>query len=416
MTPSARHQAVIDLLAAIQTTARPADGLASDYFRARRFIGSKDRAAIANMVYAILRHYMRLQWWLNRLSKEKPSARDCVLIYLTLVERKPVDQISSLFTGKKFAPAELANEERSFLRKLEGHTIDHPSMPDEIAVECPAWAAGALKLRFGKNFKREMEALLHAAPLDLRVNIVKATREEILGELKKAGIKAESCRLSPYGVRVEERPSLRVLPMLKTGAAEIQDEGSQLVALLVDAKPGERVLDFCAGAGGKTLAISAQMQNKGRIVASDVLANRLKRAAERFKRAGLHNIDIRPLKSETDPWIKRHKADFDRVLVDAPCSGTGTWRRNPDARWHALGPGLEKLIPLQASILTSAARLVKKGGRLVYATCSMLPEENEKQIEAFLAAHTDFRIVTCRTIWQETPCPDPYLMLTPAQH
>ena len=210
---------------------------------------------------------------------------------------------------------------------------------------------------------------------------------------------------------------MRVLPLLQSGAAEIQDAGSQLVALLVDAKPGQRVVDFCAGAGGKTLAISAQMKNKGRIVACDVLANRLKRGAERFRRAGLHNIDLRPLKNENDPWIKRHRNSFDRVLVDAPCSGTGTWRRNPDARWNALGPGLEKLVPLQASILASAARLVKPGGRLIYATCSMLPIENEKQIETFLAAHPDFRPLNYTDVLEGiAPNPGPYLMLTPAQH
>ena len=169
--------------------------------------------------------------------------------------------------------------------------------------------------------------------------------------------------------------------MLKNGLVEIQDEGSQLVALAVDAKPGMRVADFCAGAGGKTLAIAAQMQNKGRITACDVLAKRLERSTERFRRAGLHNIETKVLKDERDPWVKKHKGEFDRVLVDAPCTGIGAWRRNPDARWRSLGPGLETLLPLQASILASAARLVKKGGRLIYATCSMLREENEKQVE-----------------------------------
>lgn len=158
---------------------------------------------------------------------------------------------------------------------------------------------------------------------------------------------------------MHNRPALGQITLLKEGALEIQDEGSQLVALLVDPKPDERVVDFCAGAGGKTLALSALMQNKGRIIACDVLANRLKRSGERFRRAGLHNIETHPLSSERDPWVKRHKGSFDRVLVDAPCSGTGTWRRNPDARWKSLGPGLEALLPLQASILESASRLVK---------------------------------------------------------
>jgi 16S rRNA (cytosine967-C5)-methyltransferase len=188
--------------------------------------------------------------------------------------------------------------------------------------------------------------------------------------------------------------------------------------MLVGARPGERVVDFCAGAGGKTLAIAAQMENKGRVMACDVLANRLKRSAERFRQAGLHNIETKPLTSERDPWVKRHKGTFDRVLIDAPCTGIGTWRRNPDARWRQLGAGLESLLPLQASILTSAARLVKPGGRLVYATCSLLPEENEEQVAAFLAAHPAFRVVPLREAAPQitdSAHPD-FLSLTPARH
>ena len=206
--------------------------------------------------------------------------------------------------------------------------------------------------------------------------------------------------------------------MLATGEVEIQDEGSQLVAALVEARPGDRVVDFCAGAGGKTLALATQMENRGHVIACDVSAGRLKRAVQRFRRAGLHNIETRLLTSETDQWVKRHKGGFDRVLVDAPCSGTGTWRRNPDARWRATEPGLSKLLAQQAAILASAARLVKPGGRLVYATCSMLPVENEVQIAAFLAAHPAFRVVPLRdTALPRIPSAHPdYLSLTPARH
>jgi 16S rRNA (cytosine967-C5)-methyltransferase len=206
--------------------------------------------------------------------------------------------------------------------------------------------------------------------------------------------------------------------MLKTGEAEIQDEGSQLVAMLVDARPGERVVDFCAGAGGKTLAIAVQMANKGHVVACDVMEGRLKRAAERFRHAGLHNIQTRLLTSERDRWVKRHKGGFDRVLVDAPCSGTGAWRRNPDARWRAQEAGLDHLLQLQAGILASAARLVRPGGRLVYATCSLLPEENEAQVAVFLAAHPDFQVVPLSEAapqLTDSAHPD-YLSVTPARH
>ena len=241
----------------------------------------------------------------------------------------------------------------------------------------------------------------------------------MLHALKDLGLQAEASRFTPYGIRVNERLSLASLPMLKSGEVEIQDEGSQLVAMLVDARPGNRVVDFCAGAGGKTLAIAAQMNNKGHVVACDISQGRLKRGAERFRQAGLHNIETRLLTSETDRWIKRHRGGFDRVLVDAPCSGTGTWRRNPDARWRVQEQqGLENLTALQARILASAARLVKPGGRLVYATCSMLPAENEEQVATFLKANPAFSVVPLHEAAPRLTdlAQSDYLSLTPARH
>jgi len=401
----------------IDSVARPADAVVSAWFRARRYIGDADRGHISDLLYALLRHHARLGWWLAKHGREDVP-RNRLLAWLALDKGKTPDQVHVLFNGGKFAPAILRDHERALLVKLQGCRIDHPAMPDEVRVECPSWALDLLRHRFQDTFTREMAALLTTAPLDLRVNPIKSTRETVLSALNDLGLQAEPSRMAPYGIRVAERPSLARLPMLKTGEVEIQDEGSQLVAMLVDARPGERVVDFCAGAGGKTLAIAAQMANKGHVIACDVLEGRLKRAAERFRRAGLHNIETRPLASERDRWVKRHKSGFDRVLVDAPCSGTGTWRRNPDARWRVLGPGLDSLLPLQASILASAARLVKPGGRLVYATCSMLAEENEAQVAAFLAAHPAFHVVPLR---EAAPAltgsahPD-YLSLTPARH
>ena len=420
MTPSARLQAVLELLTLIDTVPRPADAQVSAYFRSRRYIGSKDRAAVSTMFYAMLRHQGRMNWWLAK-KQHNPDVRLGLITYLRLVEGMTANQVEMLFDNKKFSPAFLNEDERKFLKTLEGHTLDHPSMPDDVAAECPPWAAESLRQRFGKNFKRELTAMLSPAPLDLRVNILKATRDAILIDFKKLRIKAEASPLSPYGIRVAERPALNALPMLKNGLVEIQDEGSQLVALMLDAKPGDRVVDFCAGAGGKTLAIAAEMKNKGHIVACDVMAGRLKRSTERYRRAGLHNIEVKPLKDERDPWVKKHKGGFDRVLVDAPCSGTGTWRRNPDARWRHLGPGLDKLLVMQAAILDSAARLVKPGGRLVYATCSLLPEENEKQVEAFLVAHPDFALVSAPSVLERHGIKPPadasahYMSLTPLQ-
>jgi 16S rRNA (cytosine967-C5)-methyltransferase len=409
VTPSARIQSTLELLQEIADTPRPADALVSAYFRARRFIGSKDRAAISTRLYAILRHHARLVWWLEKHSfVSVPRLR--LLAWLALGEKLTLKNIGELCSGGKYAPKELEENERVFLRKIQGSTIEHPDMPEEIIAECPPDCAAALKKKFGKNFMREMRAMQEPAPLDLRINPLKTTREEILEALKQMGLKAKAGELSPWSVRVFERPSLNALPMLKNGLVEIQDEGSQMVALAVDARPGERIVDFCAGAGGKTLAIAAMMQNKGKIIACDVMEGRLKRSAERFRRAGLHNIEVRTLNSERDPWVKKHKASFDRVLADAPCSGTGTWRRNPDARWRPLGPGLEKLVKTQAEILDSAARLVKTGGRLIYATCSLLPDENENQIEKFLATHPDFTLSQCGLNGAD------YLSLSPSQN
>jgi len=417
MNPSARIQGTLELLTEIAAAPRPADSITSAYFRNRRYIGSKDRAEISTRLYAVLRHHARVGWWLQKFHvAEAPRAR--MLVYLTLVEGIPEETVKELFSGGKFAPEELDENERKFLHKLSTRTLEHPNMPEEVRGECPDWAATSLKARFGINFMHEMEALLAPAPLDLRVNSLKATRDEILVALKKIGCKAVAGKLSPYSIRIADRPSLSALPMLKNGEVEIQDEGSQLVALMVDAQPGQRVVDFCAGAGGKTLAIAAAMKNKGRIIACDVLTNRLKRSTERFRRAGLHNIEVKPLTSESDPWVKRHKASFDRVLVDAPCSGTGTWRRNPDSRWNMLAPNLENLTGLQGKILASAARLVKPGGRLIYATCSLLPEENEEQVEKFLAAHPDFTVLPFETVVADKlpSTHAQYLALTPARH
>ena len=294
----------------------------------------------------------------------------------------------------------------------------HSAMSDEVRLECPTWAAAPLLRRFGAAFGAEMAATLTPPPLDLRVNPIKETRESVLRDLKGLGLHAQATRFAPHGIRLNERLSLARLPGLKSGEIEIQDEGSQLVAEMVGARPGERVVDFCAGAGGKTLAIAAQMNNKGHVVACDVNEARLKRCAERLRRAGIHNAETRVLASETDRWVKRHKGGFDRVLVDAPCSGTGTWRRNPDARWRAPDLGLDGLVALQARILASAARLVKPGGRLVYATCSMLSEENEEQVATFLAAHPAFFIVPLReAVPQVTSSAHPdHLSLTPLRH
>ncbi len=414
MTPAARIQAVIDLLTEVLNTPRPADGVASSYFRSRRYIGSKDRTAINMLLFRIMREYYRLGWWLARAHMDL-DARNMTIAALTLDESSGASDIGPLFNGEKFAPEPLSKEERKMIRMMEGQPLVHPDMPLQERTECPDWAFAALQKSLGKNFEKEMSAMLHAAPLDIRVNTIKSTRDEVLQKLRDDGFEAEAGKICPWSIRMFKRPQIGQYPLFQEGHFEIQDEGSQMVALIADAKPGEQVADFCAGAGGKTLALGASMQNKGRIVAMDVLEGRLTRAKERFRRAGLHNIETRVLTSETDRYVKRHPGSFDLVLVDAPCSGTGTWRRDPDKRWRQLGPGLSELVPLQRRILDSVQRMVKPGGRMVYATCSLLPEENENQVRGFLKDHPDFMLRPAREIIA-APGADDFLQLTPGSH
>jgi 16S rRNA (cytosine967-C5)-methyltransferase len=412
--PAAHIQSCIDILDLLKVADRPSDTVISAYFRSRRFIGSKDRAAISAMTYDILRHHARLSWWASYMDREDATARVQVILYLSLVKRQVIAAIRDVFSGDKFAPPRLDDVEAQFLEKMEGRTLFHPEMPPSAMLECPPWAYSKLEAAFGSRLKDELAAMMEPAPLDLRVNSLKASREDVLEQLKALGLVAEATAYSPFGLRLQSRPAITQTDLYKNGLIEIQDEGSQLVAALVQAKAGMSVVDFCAGAGGKTLALAATMNNKGRIVACDVMDRRLERSRERFRRAGAHNIELHPLKNENDQWVKRNEGKYDCVLVDAPCSGTGTWRRNPDARWKNLGPRLDELLGLQSRILISAARLVKAGGRLVYATCSLLPEENEAQVEAFLAAQTAFRLVDSQAA--EITAEKSFLKTTPARH
>jgi 16S rRNA (cytosine967-C5)-methyltransferase len=258
-----------------------------------------------------------------------------------------------------------------------------------VKYEVPDWILPRLAREFGDALPAEMAALAEPAPLDLRVNALKASREEAMAQLRAEHLDARATPYSPWGLRLANRQSITQGPAFQSGMVEIQDEGSQLIALLVDARPGMRVADYCAGAGGKTLAIAQTMANKGHIVACDVSAPRLEGAIKRLRRAGVHNVE-RHLLEPGDKWLKRQAQKFDRVLVDAPCTGTGTWRRNPDARLRLKENDLSEIMPKQAMILDQAQRLVKPGGRLIYATCSLLNEENEAQVEAFLTRTPNF--------------------------
>jgi 16S rRNA (cytosine967-C5)-methyltransferase len=388
MTPGARLQAAIDLLHAIHGGSAPADRATAAFFRNRRYIGAKDRREVLDRAYAVLRRRAALDWWIWKAGQ-------------ALLDGWTADRIAGSFDGVDYHPPKLDEAERWIAKALAGKAIENGEQPAEVRGEYPEWIAPLLRRRFGDRMDAEMRAALTAASTDLRANTIKATREEAIAAMKAEGVTAMPTQLSPVGLRVHGRPPLATMQVFKDGLIEVQDEGSQLVALLADARPGMRVADFCAGAGGKTLAMAAQMRNKGKIVACDVLEGRIDRAAVRFNRAGVHNVERKALSSERDQWVKRHAGTFDRVLVDAPCSGTGTWRRNPDAKWKLTPEDVAELEQVQRNILDSAWRLVKPGGRLIYATCSLLAEENEAQIEAFLAAHADFKLVPIGVVWKD---------------
>jgi 16S rRNA (cytosine967-C5)-methyltransferase len=291
-------------------------------------------------------------------------------------------------------------------------------MPPAVRFEIPEWLLPRLHARFGERLATEINALAGEAPLDLRVNLLKGARDDALALLRAEGRAVAPTPLSPWGLRLSGRQAVTTGAAFQSGLVEIQDEGSQLVAALVGARPGMRVVDYCAGAAGKTLALAMTMENRGHIVACDVSEPRLDGAVRRLRRANAHNVE-RHLIEPGDKWSKRRARGFDRVLVDAPCTGIGTWRRNPDARIRLTEGDLHELVAKQSAILESAAPLVRSGGRLVYATCSMLTEENEDQVTAFLSRHADFTLVPAAQAWalpDRPPFDGAFLTLTPARN
>ncbi len=421
MTPGARIAATIELLDGIMEHAgegergRPADLVANAFFRARRFIGGGDRRAVSERVWGILRRYGQLTWWLGRTRHPERGGRALAEADLVLHEGLAAEQVAQMFDGGRYRPAPLDEAEARALRQMEGHSLPHPEQPDWVRLNVQEWVAPHLKEAYGEAWGREIAALEAPPPVDLRVNRLKATVERARAELAREGVATEPMRYAPDGLRLGKRLSVVAGKAFQEGLVEIQDEGSQLVAALVDARPGQQVMDYCAGAGGKTLAMAAGMNNKGRVVAMDVLETRLDRSAQRLRRAGAHNVERRAI-GENTRWLKRQKGTFDRVLVDAPCTGTGTWRRNPDARWTLRRRDLEELVPKQAAILDAASKLVKPGGRLVYATCSVLPAENERQVEAFLASHPEFEVRPVAELLPALAGDTPYLRLSPLRH
>jgi 16S rRNA (cytosine967-C5)-methyltransferase len=417
VTPAARLSGAIALLEAIDAAPRrPADAIANVFFRERRFIGSGDRKSVSDRAWATIRARRRLTWWLDR-AHAIPTPRLLVAASL-LLEGWTMDGVMQSYSGGQYGADPLIEPERAALRTLEGRTLDHPDMKLPVRLELPDWILPQLEARFGDTLVPEMAAMATPAPLDLRVNTLQTTREQAQAALAAEGLAALPTPLSPWGLRVPGRRAVSTGPAFQAGLVEIQDEGSQLVALLVGARPGMRIADYCAGAGGKTLAVAMEMQNRGHIVACDVHDKRLEGAVRRLRRAGVHNVE-QHLIAPGEKWAKRRAGSFDRVLVDAPCTGCGTWRRNPDARLRLVESDLVELVTKQAGILDTASRLVKPGGRLIYATCSLLPAENEDQVTAFTERHPAFSVVPLAEAWPvETPppSPGPFLSLTPLRH
>lgn len=382
MTPSARIAAAIDVVHDIETRRRPASDSLKDWGTGHRFAGSKDRAAIASLVYDALRCRSSSAW-----SMGADTPRASMLGALRRLRGLDLDAIGVLFSGATYAPSPITDDERE--RLLNGGLDDAPA---HVRGDYPEWLAASFVAAFGADAALEGAALSRRAPLDLRVNTLKADRDKAAAML--AHLNAEPTPHSPVGLRIplgggDRNPSVQAEPAWVKGFVEVQDEGSQVATLLAGARPGEQVLDLCAGGGGKSLALAALTGNSGQIYATDTDGRRLMPIYERIERSGARNIQVRPPRGTADV-VADLRGKCDLVLVDAPCTGTGTWRRNPDAKWRMRPGALEQRVRTQDEILATASNFVKAGGRLAYVTCSVLIEENESRVAAFLAGNAGF--------------------------
>jgi len=424
MTPGARIAAAIELLEAVARESEPPDQTLDAFFRRRRYAGSGDRRAITERLYAVLRRRARLDWWLERTGLDlTPTPRLRILADLAMSDRTSPAEMAALFDGAKHRPAPLDDAERQVADALYGRPLRHRDMPDHVTMEYPGWLDRSFQALWGARLGVEMSAMNQRAPVDLRVNMLKTTWEEASDSLTREFVATEPTPLSPIGLRLTGRSRLGATTAFKEGWVEVQDEGSQLIALLAGAAPGMTVADFCAGAGGKALAMAATMGIgggiRGTLHALDVSDYRLERMTPRLKRAGALRIKRRVIAAKDDPWVAESQGTCDRVLVDAPCTGTGAWRRDPDARWRFEPQDLDDIRETQRRILGQAAGLVAPGGRLIYATCSLLQEENEQQLMWFLEHHKRFQPLPIDRVWAETvggppPPTGPSLRLSPA--
>lgn len=375
-------EAIVDALTVVLPARAPADAQLRQFFRDHKSLGQRERALIADTVYAALRRRRLLEHL-----TPNATPREIALATLVKLQGIGIGQIEAV----------LKPEDKAWLAKLKATDID--ALPFEIRADLPDWVIERLKRSLDEAGVLELaRGLQQAAPLDLRVNTLKAPRQAVLDRLEFDDIEAAPTRISPIGVRLKDKPALNRHPMFLDGAVEVQDEGSQVLGLLVEPRRGEMVVDFCAGAGGKTLQMGAAMGSSGRLYAFDVSDKRLANLAPRLKRSGLSNVFPQRISGENDPKVKRLRGKVDRVLVDAPCTGFGTLRRNPDLKTRQDASSLAELNAKQAAILAAAASLVKPGGRLVYGTCSPLAEENEDIVTAFLAGNPGFRLVPVKPV------------------
>lgn len=403
MTPSARVQAAIEILGALGSTNQAADRFIRDWFRTRRYAGAKDRAAIGERVFAIFRHRASLAW---RMQSKTSRA----LVIGSLI-REGLDQaaIETLFSSGDYGPAPLDETERAAIA-----TERSESPPAWVEGEFPEFLATELSRSLGDNLLEEMRAMLERAPVDLRVNTLKATREDVLRELAADGFPVESTPYAPHGIRLvarEKASHLRNARAFLEGRFEFQDEAAQIAAVLCAAKPGQRILDLAAGAGGKSLAFAAEMKREGLVVARDRDPKRLAQLGPRAVRGGASII-----RAEVGDAAELDDL-YDTVFVDAPCSGSGAWRRQPEQKWRLTPERLADYLRMQDRLLDGAAAAAWE--KIVYATCSLLTSENEDRIEAFLARHTDFAVSPAAAIWRDqtsTPPPpgmDKFFKATP---
>lgn len=404
MRTPAHIAAAAHLLAQALHTDTPADKAMDSYFRQNRYIGSKDKKAIAGLVYGTLRH---LGAYLYRTGCDLAAADPLVMacLHAKFTDSTP---LPTIFDGSKFAPLPFTKKQQTQYDKAMA--TGTANMPAWAKYGYPAWMDEALHQAYGTDLPHEMAHMLGEAPLDIRCNTLKTTTEKLSAALQKQGIKAALAPFTPWGLRLGERLNLFTLEAFKTGQFEVQDAGSQTLAALCPASDGMRVVDYCAGAGGKSLALAAKMHNKGKLLACDIFEGKLKALRQRATRAGVDTLETHLVpQTGTDSWVKRQKDQADLVLLDVPCTGTGTWRRNPDAKWRLTPEKLANLAETQKHILATAAPMVKKGGWLVYATCSVLPAENDQQVAAFMHTHPGFELVPVPELWRSQglcgPCP-----------